>query len=114
MKETNGMKIVERIDIALRKKGENDRVQLCKILNIPKSTISGWSSLGNVPKLEQAFALARYLNVSLEWLVYGEENEQKSELEQKYSQLNESGKIAVDSILNNPNMQIPEYEVKIG
>lgn len=76
MKEivTNGMLIVDRIDNLLKKKGEN-RVSLADALGIKPQNISAWSTRGTVPAGDICLKIAEYLNVSVEWLISGKEEE---------------------------------------
>ena len=42
---------------------------------IPLATIKGWHSKNRLPKTEEAILIARYLNVTLDWLLLGKRNE---------------------------------------
>ena len=72
-KVTDGNLIVRRIDTLLYERKDN-RANLCRALNLKHNTISNWLTRGTLPKVEDALRIAEYLNVSVEWLVYGEDN----------------------------------------
>lgn len=74
MTASNGFLIVERIDSLLKKRKET-RVQVAKAIGINPQNISAWSIRGTVPAVDIAVAIARYLGVTAEWLVTGEESE---------------------------------------
>ena len=42
-------------------------------LNIPSQTISNWKIRDKPPKAEDLIAISEYLNVSIEWLLTGQE-----------------------------------------
>lgn len=67
-------KLVERIDDLLKSKNQT-RKALSASLGIPLQTISNWSVRGNLPSADVLLRIARYLNVSLEWLITGEDAE---------------------------------------
>ncbi len=74
METTNGIIIVERIDEKLKSKGEN-RTHIARALGIKPQTIAAWYARGTVPAADTAIYIARYLNVSVEWLILGEESQ---------------------------------------
>lgn len=79
--ETNGMKIVERIDSILKQKGKT-RVDLANSIGIKPQNISAWSTRGTIPAGDICLKIASYLNVSIEWLITGiEKTYTKEELE---------------------------------
>lgn len=89
---------------------------LVNTLSIPDSTVRNWWNRDSMPAADVCYKVAKYLGVTVEYLLTGEDSEEEapipqqfeskvSELEEKYNNLNTSGKIAVDSILNNPSMQ---------
>lgn len=81
-KETNGNVIVRRIDSILVMKNDT-RANLCRELGMKQPTFSTWLARGTMPKADELYQIAKYLNVSMEWLLYGED----------------SGKLANDEIL---------------
>ena len=70
---TNGMLIVERIDNLLKERNLN-RVVLAEAIGIKPQNISAWSVRGTVPAGDICLKIAEYLNVSIEWLIYGKED----------------------------------------
>ena len=103
MAETNGMKIVERIDETLKLKGLN-RVDLSKAMEIKPQNVSSWSTRGTIPAADIALKIAKYLNVSLEWLITGTEPEglslEEREILEKWNSLEEGQKETVTILLN--------------
>ena len=51
------------------------RRQFCALVDIPTSTIASWKAKNVLPSIELVAKLARFMNVSLDWLVYGENPE---------------------------------------
>ncbi|MBQ0003594.1 MAG: helix-turn-helix domain-containing protein [Treponema sp.] len=48
-------------------------------LGIPDSTVRGWWAKDTIPAADTALKVARFLNVSLEYLITGEEREPRKE-----------------------------------
>lgn len=48
------------------------RRQFCALVDIPNSTISSWKAKNVLPSIELVAKVAKFMNVSLDWLVYGE------------------------------------------
>lgn len=55
------------------------RRQFCAIVDIPNSTISSWKSKNVLPSIELVAKVAKFMNVSLDWLVYGEQFDNANE-----------------------------------
>lgn len=69
-----GKEIVERIDTLLI--GKNiKRYALAETVGISVQAFSDWKSRGTIPAGDILLRIARYLNVSLEWLITGEDEE---------------------------------------
>ena len=64
----SGMKFIERIEAM-----GVQRKSISRDLGIPEQTISNWKTRDKAPKSEELFKIAKYLNVSMEWLLTGEE-----------------------------------------
>ena len=87
----NGLDLVSNINKVLDKKGVN-KTQMLQSLKIPKSSMNNWESNGNIPSGDKLFAIAQYLNVSMEWLITGQEakndiSQEDKELLENYHQL---------------------------
>lgn len=54
---------------SLRKEYEITQVTLCKATNIEQSTLAGYETGKNTPKLDILLSLANYFNVTLDYLV---------------------------------------------
>ncbi len=67
----SGIDIVERIDECLEKYGSN-RAKLSKDLEMNQSTLSTWIMRDTVPKADDLYRIAEYLNVDLVWLITGQ------------------------------------------
>ena len=65
---------VEILDEYLKSKGLTRR-QFCNLTDIPESTIGTWKSKNVMPSVELVAKVAKFINVSLDWLVYGEIDE---------------------------------------
>ena len=68
------MQLVEILEAYLEEK-KISRRQFCALVNIPTSTIASWKAKNVLPSIELVAKLARFMNVSLDWLVYGENPE---------------------------------------
>lgn len=66
-----GVEIVEILDDFLSSR-KLSRRQFCTLIDIPNSTIATWKSKNILPPLELIAKIAAFMNVSLDWLVYGE------------------------------------------
>ncbi len=70
----SGKEFVELLDEYLKSKGLTRR-QFCNLTDIPESTIGTWKSKNVMPSVELVSKVATFMNVSLDWLVYGEQYE---------------------------------------
>ena len=81
--------LVEILDNYLKKK-KISRRQFCALVDIPNSTISSWKSKNVLPSIEFVSKVAKFMNVSLDWLVYSSDIESELEkddfLYQEYKQ----------------------------
>ena len=66
--------LVEILEAYLEEK-KISRRQFCVLVDIPSSTIASWKAKNVLPSIELVAKLARFMNVSLDWLVYGENPE---------------------------------------
>lgn len=62
-----------------RKANRLTQPELGKMIGVTKATISLWEAGATSPKGENLYALAKSLNCSSEWLLYGEEKQTKPE-----------------------------------
>lgn len=69
--------IVKRIDLLLAQRNEN-RNNLQKI-GIKQQTISAWYINNRVPRADDLHKIAQYLNVSMEYILTGEEKKTNME-----------------------------------
>ena len=86
----NGIELVEILDEFLKEK-KLSRRQFCALTDIPNSTIGTWKSKNVMPSVDLVAKVAKFMNVSLDWLVYGEifENEpEENNNENPYSRVN--------------------------
>lgn len=72
----NGIELVEILDFLLEKKGISRR-QFCSQIDIPPSTIAAWKHKNILPNTELICKVADFLNVSIDWLVKGENPQQE-------------------------------------
>ena len=68
------VQLVEILEAYLEEK-KISRRQFCALVDIPTSTIASWKAKNVLPSIELVAKLARFMNVSLDWLVYGENPE---------------------------------------
>ena len=68
------VQLVEILEAYLEEK-KISRRQFCVLVDIPTSTIASWKAKNVLPSIELVAKLARFMNVSLDWLVYGENPE---------------------------------------
>lgn len=102
------MGIVERIQNELKEKGSNIK-NLEKELGIGNGTIRRWDERS--PQCDKLSSVANYLNVSLDWLVFGKEsgelNEEEQNLLNAYRYATPAIKTATRKLLDLPE---PEPE----
>lgn len=67
----NGVELVEILDNFLKSKNISRR-QFSTLVDIPNSTIATWKSKNILPSVDLLAKIAKFMNVSLDWLVYGE------------------------------------------
>ena len=65
--------VLQRIFNELEKQGQ-DPTNMCKELDIASSTFFTWKTKNKIPPTEALQKIARYLNVSIDFLVNGEPN----------------------------------------
>ena len=62
---------VEILDNYLKEK-KISRRQFCALVDIPNTTISSWKTKNVLPSIEFVAKIAKFMNVSLDWLVNGD------------------------------------------
>lgn len=94
--------MIDRIDSLLKQRGEK-RVSLCESIGLAKNAISLWASRGTVPAADIVLKIAKYFDVSIEWLLTGTEKEgltqKQRELIRNYETLSERDKKIVDNLI---------------
>lgn len=90
--EISGIKLINRIDKILKEKNQT-RKYLCEKLNIIQATMATWKTKDIMPPVQTLYKIAAELNVSLNWLILGDDffnveiqNKDLPELLVKYSQ----------------------------
>ena len=63
--------LVEILDNFLQARNLSRR-QFCILVDIPNSTVASWKAKNVLPSIELVAKVAKFMNVSLDWLVYGE------------------------------------------
>ena len=95
--------ITSRIYLLLERK-KISQSELARTLGIRQSTVSGWKQKYNEPEAELLEPISKALNVSLQWLITGEETisnpitdllVDEKQLLQHYNQCNQEGKIKI-------------------
>lgn len=87
--------------------------ELCKKTNIPKTNINNWEN-GSQPALDKVIKIAEELNVTIDYLVYGEEKKQTSKLEKLYNKASTADKHIIDLILEKYEDTEKSSNTKIG
>ena len=82
----NIVKFWKRVKGILKEKGITQGTA-AKSCNVPVNTLRFWMTKEYYPPLNFAAGLARFLGVSIEYLVYGKEKENSLQLENIYVQL---------------------------
>lgn len=70
----DGKKLVEMLDSYLKDNGLS-RKQFCDDMGIPNSTLATWKSKNTLPPLETVDKIARYMKVSLTWLIHNTDDD---------------------------------------
>ena len=98
-----GKEIVERIDSILKEKNLK-RLALAEFSNISVQTITDWSKRGSIPSADTAVKIAKYLNVSTDWLITGEDpqglTEEERRLVDDWRELGADARKAVRAVLD--------------
>jgi transcriptional regulator with XRE-family HTH domain len=81
--------------------------KVSKETGVPQSTLSSWKSKKNKISPENAEILAKYFNVSIDYLMTGIENEQGSNY-----YLNDETKEIAQEIFDNPDLRLLYYASK--
>lgn len=97
------MTFYERLQALMNSKQLTQK-QLADDLSIRQNTISDWKNKGNLPQGETAIKIAQYFNVSLDYLLTGEDkNKELSpdeiELLSLYKPLSRSNKLLLKGII---------------
>ncbi|WP_334077010.1 helix-turn-helix transcriptional regulator [Paenibacillus sanfengchensis] len=69
------MSIYDRIE-SLIKAGEMTKKQFCQDLNISTGNLGDWKRGKSTPSTNKLIEIAAYFNVSLDWLLIGQEGKQ--------------------------------------
>lgn len=89
------MKTIERMKEIMNEKGIK-QVELAKALGLSKTTINAWFNNNSDPKTDQLEQIADTLNVSVEYLVTGQERKdhltgEEKKLIEQYRKINMDG-----------------------
>lgn len=82
------------------------RAALVNELDIPEATVRSWFNRGSMPSADIAFKVAKFLGVSVEYLLTGREVPEPSApapsgLERKVSMLSAAQKKAVEAVIDS-------------
>lgn len=100
----------ENLEKAIKRKNTN-KAQIAKKLNIAKSNFRAWEG-GSSPKFETVIKIAEELDVSLDYLAYGEEKD--SRLEKLYKRATKDEQKIIDIMLEKYEHQGESSDYKIG
>lgn len=70
--EISGIKLINRIDEILSEKGKS-RKEFAEQLDLNASTIATWKTKNIIPPVQTLYKIAAELNVSLNWLILGDD-----------------------------------------
>lgn len=87
--------------------------EICKKVNIPKTSINNWKN-GSQPALDKVVKIAKELDVTIDYLVYGKEKQHKSELDMLYEKASEEDKQIVNLALAKYKEMGKSSNTKIG
>ena len=109
-------KFADTLSFLLDSKGLK-KSDLSRAINIPDQTIRNWFGRESYPSADVCYKVAKYLGVSVEYLLTGEDSEEEkegktstseskvSELEEKYNNLTDEAKSIIDQLIENPKNQ---------
>ena len=69
----------QRINQQLKKKNATQK-DLAAFIGIPQRTIENWIYRGNFPLITEGYRMAKFLNVSIEYLVTGKERNDENKI----------------------------------
>lgn len=70
------MDIIDRINLVLFKRGETG-AELCRAIGLSNSIYSQWNTRKSKPSKKTLHKIASYFDVSLEYLLYGKEEQKE-------------------------------------
>lgn len=101
MRIRSGSEFVDILEDYLKKKNLSRR-QFCAMVDINPSTIGAWKSKNVMPSVDLVAKVAKFMNVSLDWLVNRDENiiESIQEPEDLSYDINTQKKLSSDAFLS--------------
>lgn len=98
---------------SLRRKHGKTLSEMARILNLPQSTVSSWKSRGLTPNAKTLLEIARYFNVSIDFLITGEESDQRvvEKIAEHFpdAQIKEDGDtLSISLVKTDPNITMDE------
>ena len=64
----------------LLKKAKTTQRELANYLGIPQRTLENWIYRGNLPLINEGYRMAKFLNVSVDFLITGKEEKKQAEI----------------------------------
>lgn len=97
------MDFSERIEFLLKENNEK-RVHLAEILGLPNQAFTNWKKRGNIPSATIVLQIAEHFNVSMEWLLTGQEakndiSQEDKELLENYHQLSTDNQAVIQGTM---------------
>jgi len=98
-------KYAEMLSSILEAKGLR-KADLVNELKIPDSTVRGWWVKDSIPSADAALKVAKFFNVSVEYLMTGKDasfsfKPEPSKIEKRFSMLTESQKKVVEAVIDS-------------
>ena len=104
MIEMSGIELVERIDDLLKNKGLN-RPAMAEELGFSVSNIAHWKRRNSLPDAQTIYAMSKYLNVSVSYLLTGNNDSDLSSdvylMAKKIQLLSEIDKATVSTLIEH-------------
>lgn len=107
----SGIELVEIIDAYLKTKNISRR-QFSALIDIPNSTIATWKHKNILPSVELTARVAKFMDVSLDWLVFGEQFENSNILNTLENQYSRQSILYRIEIILRQNNQDYDYDLE--
>ena len=98
-----GKEIVNRIDLMLKSRNEK-RKSLADEVGISLQPFTSWANRGSIPSADTAYYISKFLGVSLEWLLTGQDvsglSDGERTLVDKWRRLTGTEKARIETVID--------------